>query len=352
MIMMNNNSFSQNAGQDRLRYNDGDQQGNGNSSTPVTAFLRGGAPAPGMMMNMGGGQGMGNPNVAAAMMNQNQQMQMNPMQNFNLNDLKRLQQLQQQLQNNTPSNPLLMPPSAHQQQDPSSAILQSYLDQKIQATRFDDSLRTSLGMGGLSGMGGQNPMLGSNLLQERLMMNQNAMAGGMQAPNAGELPLPSPHSLFHRDGSRRMRGGVIEPFPEKLHRLLLEVEAAGRADVISFVANGRAFAIHKPDKFFKEIVPLYFRQSRLSSFKRQLNLYGFELINTGPARGGYYHELFVKDRSELCRRMRRVAVKVSPKETSGSPTRKESTEDALEKADKMLKHGEKLVSEDKEVNAD
>lgn len=107
-----------------------------------------------------------------------------------------------------------------------------------------------------------------------------------------------------------MRGGVIEPFPEKLHRLLMEVEAAGLADVISFVANGRAFAIHKPDKFFKEIVPLYFRQSRLSSFKRQLNLYGFELINTGPARGGYYHELFVKDRAELCRRMRRVAVKV------------------------------------------
>eukprot|EP00536_Pseudo-nitzschia_multiseries_P007429 jgi/Psemu1/118526/gw1.175.27.1 len=107
-----------------------------------------------------------------------------------------------------------------------------------------------------------------------------------------------------------MRGGVIEPFPEKLHRLLVEVEGAGRADVISFVANGRAFAIHKADIFFKEIVPLYFRQSRLSSFKRQLNLYGFELINTGPARGGYYHELFVKERPELCRQMRRVAIKL------------------------------------------
>lgn len=117
--------------------------------------------------------------------------------------------------------------------------------------------------------------------------------------------------------------GVIEPFPEKLHRLLLEVEAAGRSDVISFVANGRAFAIHKPDKFFKEIVPLYFRQSRLSSFKRQLNLYGFELINTGPSRGGYFHELFVKDRPELCRRMRRVAVKVAG---SGNKHEKEGKE--------------------------
>lgn len=104
----------------------------------------------------------------------------------------------------------------------------------------------------------------------------------------------------------------------------MEVEAAGRSDVISFVASGRAFAIHKPDKFFKEIVPLYFRQSRLSSFKRQLNLYGFELINTGPTRGGYYHDLFQRDRPELCRRMRRVAVKV------GSEAKKGTSDDSPE----------------------
>jgi hypothetical protein len=127
---------------------------------------------------------------------------------------------------------------------------------------------------------------------QQLQQSQQVQA---VAPMTMMQPLASPHSLFHRDGSRRMRGGVIEPFPEKLHRLLLEVEAAGRGDVIGFVAGGCAFCIHKPDAFFKEIVPLYFRQSRLSSFKRQLNLYGFELINSGPARGGYFHELFVQD---------------------------------------------------------
>ena len=127
-----------------------------------------------------------------------------------------------------------------------------------------------------------------------------------------------------------------QPFPEKLHRLLLEVEAAGRGDVISFVASGRAFAIHKPDKFFKEIVPLYFRQSRLSSFKRQLNLYGFELINTGPARGGYYHELFVKDRPEMCRRMRRVALKVTPKDL-GDTTKPEKVDTVTKQVDTPAK---------------
>ena len=62
----------------------------------------------------------------------------------------------------------------------------------------------------------------------------------------------------------------------------------------------------------QEVVPLYFRQSRLSSFKRQLNLYGFELISNGPSRGAYFHELFQKDKPSLCRRMRRIAVKVAP----------------------------------------
>jgi len=93
--------------------------------------------------------------------------------------------------------------------------------------------------------------------------------------------------------------------------MLTEVEQCGRGDVISFINNGRGFAIHKPDTFFKEIVPLYFRHSRLSSFKRQLNLYGFEQINIGPYRGGYYHEMFHRDNPETCRRMRRVAVKVA-----------------------------------------
>lgn len=156
------------------------------------------------------------------------------------------------------------------------------------------------------------PLLQPQLMNDpRFLMGPGGGLAGLHSSlTQRSFALPSPHELTLRDENRRMRGGVIEPFPEKLHRLLTEVEASGRGDVISFIANGKAFAIHKPDKFFKEIVPKYFRQSRLSSFKRQLNLYGFELINTGPARGGYYHEMFTKERPELCRRMRRIAIKL------------------------------------------
>lgn len=274
---------------------------------------QGGAPTGGYM-----GGGMSSNQMAAMFQQQSQPQQGNASDqqgNYDIgNEIKRIQQLHQ-LGNaaGAPGNALLMTGAGNRGNDP-SMLLQSMLDQQQkvqqqqQQPRFDNPLANNLG--------GPNPLFQPGFLQDaRFLMAQNQFNAAQLQARQPEIPLPSPHSLFHRDGSRRMRGGVIEPFPEKLHRLLTEVEAAGRSDVISFVANGRAFAIHKPDKFFKEIVPLYFRQSRLSSFKRQLNLYGFELINSGPARGGYFHELFVKDQPELCRRMRRVAVKVGSKDS-------------------------------------
>ena len=107
---------------------------------------------------------------------------------------------------------------------------------------------------------------------------------------------------------KRTRGGVTEPFPEKLHRMLEEVQKSGKDDIISFFSHGRAFAVHDPDRFTAEIMPSYFKQSRLSSFQRQLNLYGFTRITSGPDAGGYYHELFLKARPTLAIQMRRVGL--------------------------------------------
>jgi hypothetical protein len=207
-----------------------------------------------------------------------------------------------------------------------------------------------------TGMSSSHPMLASllaaqhqqqeetrlMLLQHQLRSSNMALGNQQMSPilqgRAAALPpllnaaaLPSPSSLVHQqqlhqqDSRPVCRVGAIEPFPEKLHRMLREVETAGQTDVISFINNGRGFAIHKPDAFFKTIVPLYFRHSRLSSFKRQLNLYGFEQINIGPYRGGYYHEMFSRDNPEMCRRMRRVAVKVQ-----GANSQKKKAKEAAE----------------------
>ena len=122
--------------------------------------------------------------------------------------------------------------------------------------------------------------------------------------DASSLEDPDPVALTNR----RSRGGVTEPFPEKLHRMLRETEEAGESDLVSFFPHGRAFAIHHVERFCREVMPRYFKQSRLSSFQRQLNFYGFTRITSGPDTGGYYHELFLKGRPALAIHMRRVGV--------------------------------------------
>jgi hypothetical protein len=107
---------------------------------------------------------------------------------------------------------------------------------------------------------------------------------------------------------RKARGGVQVPFPEKLHAMLRELEEQGKTDIVSFYSHGRAFGVHDPDRFVEEIMPNYFKMGKWNSFARQLNLYGFVRITTGPDAGGYYHELFLNGRPKLCVHMRRVGV--------------------------------------------
>jgi hypothetical protein len=107
---------------------------------------------------------------------------------------------------------------------------------------------------------------------------------------------------------RRTRGGVSEPFPEKLHRMLEEIDKQGISEVVSFYSHGRAFGVHDMDRFVSEVMPKFFKQSKWNSFARQLNLYGFIRVTSGPDAGGYYHELFLKGRPSLCLHMRRVGV--------------------------------------------
>lgn len=134
-------------------------------------------------------------------MQQQQQVQPNqqqqPQQGFNVNELKRLQQYGGGGQVG-PQQGLLGGMGGQQQAMNQQAMLlqsmQSMLDQKVQNPRFDSNTVF-------------NPMFQAGLMPDaRLLMAQSQFPMGMQ--NMGEVPLPSPHSLFHRDGTRRMRGYV------------------------------------------------------------------------------------------------------------------------------------------------
>jgi hypothetical protein len=63
----------------------------------------------------------------------------------------------------------------------------------------------------------------------------------------------------------------------------------------------------------------YFKQSKLTSFQRQVNLYGFRRLTAGKDRGAYYNELFLRGRPDLATKILRCRVKGTGFKSASSP---------------------------------
>jgi len=105
---------------------------------------------------------------------------------------------------------------------------------------------------------------------------------------------------------RGPRGGVAIPFPVKLYQVLENDEYS---DIISWQSHGRCFVLHNQRDFLEKVIQIFFKQTKLTSFQRQLNLYGFRRISNGPDKGGYYHYHFLRGKPSLCRQMLRMKIK-------------------------------------------
>lgn len=98
-------------------------------------------------------------------------------------------------------------------------------------------------------------------------------------------------------------------FPLRLHKLLSMVETEGLSSIISWQVHGRAFKMHKPKEFVEKLMPIHFHQTKMASFRRQLNLYGFLRITQGRDKGAYYHEFFLRGMNFLSSKCIRQRVK-------------------------------------------
>ena len=105
---------------------------------------------------------------------------------------------------------------------------------------------------------------------------------------------------------RKKRAYRHVSFPEKLHNLLCDVENEGKNHIVSWINGGTALQIHNSNEFEKEILPKYFRHGKVSSFHRQLLLYGFTRIKEGRGRGGFQHELFRRDLPHRLKDIQRI----------------------------------------------
>jgi len=110
-------------------------------------------------------------------------------------------------------------------------------------------------------------------------------------------------------------------FPLKLQRILDKLDADGKIDVISWLPHGRAFLVHNSDRFVAELMPLYFNQTKFSSFQRQLHMYNFQRITTGRDKGAYHHVKFQRGNPKLCLKMVRTRVNGKGCRRPGNPNK-------------------------------
>ena len=141
-------------------------------------------------------------------------------------------------------------------------------------------------------------------------------SGPSSGPEGPDIEAKESKETFQREESNDLEetedsvqgdgdAAVVDTFPYKLYRMLETAEQEGEDDIISFTQEGRAFTIHKTEEFVTKIMPRYFSTARLTSFQRQLNLYGFRRIQEGPEKGSYFHKNFVKGNQKQCQKIKR-----------------------------------------------
>jgi hypothetical protein len=91
------------------------------------------------------------------------------------------------------------------------------------------------------------------------------------------------------------------PFPLKLMRVLTNKQYE---HTITWMPNGKSFAIVKPEAFVAEILPMHFKAAKYASFTRKLYRWGFTRVaDEDEDSEEFYHKFFQKGRVDLSLKM-------------------------------------------------
>lgn len=140
------------------------------------------------------------------------------------------------------------------------------------------------------------------------------------SPSSSKISIES--VVRSGNSSSSCKNGPQEIFPLKLQRILDKLESDGITDVLSWQPHGRAFRVRDSDRFVNEILPLYFNQTKYSSFQRQCHMYHLTRITqAGPDKGAYFNVNFQRGRPELSLTMQRTRVNGKGTRRPGNPER-------------------------------
>ncbi|KAL7532219.1 hypothetical protein ACHAXR_007162 [Thalassiosira sp. AJA248-18] len=104
-------------------------------------------------------------------------------------------------------------------------------------------------------------------------------------------------------------------FAEKLHAVLNNKNCR---HAIAWLPSGRSFCITDQEEFVKKILPDYFREAKFESFSRRLKRWGFRKVyTTGLSQIIFSHDMFHRDRADLCRIMNGREKVAAPEDSQG-----------------------------------
>ena len=92
----------------------------------------------------------------------------------------------------------------------------------------------------------------------------------------------------HVDLSQLTRHSKRKMFPTLLHQFVSDPQ---NSNIITWLPHGRSFMLLKRDEFALHNGKSYFKLTKVKSFLRQLNGWGFHRVNKGAEKGAYYHEV-------------------------------------------------------------
>jgi len=136
------------------------------------------------------------------------------------------------------------------------------------------------------------------------MLQEDSEATLYKYRDFSAVPEDPDHEAVPPQANRSLESSIrVQKFPVKLYAILGQKEFS---DIIIWMPHGRSWKVLKPNLFESLVMPLFFEYSNYHSFNRLVNAWSFRRISSGPDRGSYYHELFLRGKPHLQKYMRRL----------------------------------------------